>query len=126
MTSVLIYARLSHQAEERELEDQLRRCRQRAEAEGWTIAGEYLDNGVSGWKRGVKRKDYERLLKDLDGSAEVLAYNADRLFRQDRERARFFETYYEKRRIKWVRFVDGLDADLSSADGRKYFRDLGS
>src|SRR5262249_50793329 len=62
MTTVVIYARLSQRGEEKDLRRQLRLCRQRAADEGWSVVGEYVDNGVSGWKRGVKRREYERLL----------------------------------------------------------------
>jgi DNA invertase Pin-like site-specific DNA recombinase len=123
---VVIYARLSQRGEEVDLERQVKLCRERATTEGWTVVAEHVDNGVSGWKRGVTRREYERMLAALDGSAEVLAYNADRLFRQDRERLRFFEMYREELRLRYVHFVDGQDADLGNADGRKYFRDLGS
>lgn len=51
MTEVVLYARLSVSTEESvSIERQLEACRQYAEARGWTVAGEFTDDGVSASK----------------------------------------------------------------------------
>src|SRR5207302_6784173 len=70
---------------------------------------------------------YEGLLRLVEAHQidTVLAYNVDRLFRQDRERLRFYDILTTAG-VHQVMSVDGLDYDLRTADGRKAFRDAGS
>ncbi|MFC5103211.1 recombinase family protein [Kibdelosporangium philippinense] len=89
------YARLSRVPETGELEkietqheDNLRVI----ERLGGTL-GERLQDGLSAWKRGVRRKDWERLLERLESgqSDGVVVWHTDRLFRQPRDLEKLIE-----------------------------------
>jgi len=58
-------------------------CRARVEERNWNLVGVYSDPDVSAFKRGAKRPQYERLLKDIkDGVVDcVVVSNLDRLTR---------------------------------------------
>jgi DNA invertase Pin-like site-specific DNA recombinase len=102
-------------------------CRREAATRDLTIVGEFADNNKGAFTRGLRREGYERMLARivLGGVDVVLCVNVDRLFRQDRERLRFYDTCVEVGTLLIVS-VDGIDVDLSTADGRRAFRDLGS
>jgi site-specific DNA recombinase len=124
-----IYARISRANENDSLgvERQATLCRQLAAERGWEVVGEFSDNGRSAYTRGLRRDGYERLLDTIASKKVdvVLTYHVDRLFRQDKERLRFYEVCTQAG-VHLIAAVDGSDVDLRSADGRKQFRDLGS
>ncbi|MFJ3084419.1 recombinase family protein [Streptomyces halstedii] len=80
----------------------------------------YEDNNLSAFKRNVKRKSFERMLKDLEvGSlGGVLAYDIDRLFRQPKDLERLID-YYESPGSSLVfSTLSGQNFDLTTPDGR--------
>jgi site-specific DNA recombinase len=124
-----VYARMSRANENDSLgvERQATLCRQLASERGWEVVGEFSDNGRSAYTRGLRRDGYESLLEAIASKKVdvVLTYHVDRLFRQDKERLRFYEVCTAAG-VHLIAAVDGSDVDLRSADGRKQFRDLGS
>jgi DNA invertase Pin-like site-specific DNA recombinase len=84
----------------------------------------YEDNNLSAFSRTVKRKDFERLLKDLpkpgvlDG---ILYYDIDRYTRQPRDLERTIDVYEEAMEKNRRLIFDGLSGqnfDLTTPDGR--------
>ncbi|HUO39292.1 MAG TPA: recombinase family protein, partial [Mycobacterium sp.] len=90
--SAAVYARISADVEgtglgvTRQLED----CRKLAADRGWPVGDEYVDNDVSAFS-GKRRRDYERMLVDLESGARdaVIVYNLDRLHRRPVELEEF-------------------------------------
>jgi DNA invertase Pin-like site-specific DNA recombinase len=84
-TRAAIYARVStdEQVDGTSLTEQLRRCSARIESEGWTLAGEYVDEGVSGAKALSDRPNGRRLLADIEAGKvdAVVVLKVDRLTR---------------------------------------------
>ncbi|WP_327131983.1 recombinase family protein [Streptomyces sp. NBC_01343] len=62
-------------------------CRLLAAALGWKVVEVYVDNDVSASDRRKIRKDYRRMLADVESGHidAVLAWHPDRLYRQPRE-----------------------------------------
>lgn len=87
-----IYARISRDVtgEGLGVERQLADCRQLAQARGWTVAEEYVDNDISAY-RGKRREGYERMLEDIASGRRdaVVVYNTDRLTRRPIELEQF-------------------------------------
>lgn len=80
----------------------------------------YEDNNLSAFKRNVKRKSFEQMLKDLEAGSlgGVLAYDIDRLFRQPRDLERLID-YYERPGSTLVfNTLSGQNFDLTTPDGR--------
>ncbi len=77
-----IYARVSTRDKGQDTENQLRSLRDFAKAQGWKVAGEYVDN-VSGSGK-VRRPAFERLMADaVDRKFDmVLFWSLDRLSRE--------------------------------------------
>ncbi|MSQ23480.1 MAG: hypothetical protein EXR58_02855 [Chloroflexi bacterium] len=84
-TRVAIYARVSteDQAERQTVKGQLTFLRDFCRLYSYEIAGEYVDEGVSGAKRLTERPEGQRLLDDAKTGAfgQVLVYRLDRLGR---------------------------------------------
>jgi len=83
------YARLSRVPETGELEKietQLADNRAVIERQGGML-GEELSDGLSAWKRGVRRPGWERLLERVESgeSDGIVVWHTDRLFRQPRD-----------------------------------------
>ena len=59
-------------------------CRAFAEREGWEVAKVYEDADLSGFRPGVVRPDFERMLEDIEARRidGVLVWKLDRLSRQ--------------------------------------------
>jgi site-specific DNA recombinase len=114
-----IYARISDDRDGTRLGvgRQLADCRTLAEQKGWEIAGEYVDNDLSAYKRLV-RPEYRRMLDDIAaGVAEgLVVYHLDRLHRQPRELEAFFDVC-DRAGVSDLASVTG-DVDLSTGDGR--------
>jgi site-specific DNA recombinase len=82
MPTVALYARFSSENQsERSVDDQLRLCRERAEREGWTVAGEYFDKAKTGTN--LFRPGLQQMLADVQRNKIhiVLAESLDRLSR---------------------------------------------
>ncbi|MFI1796381.1 recombinase family protein [Streptomyces sp. NPDC020379] len=80
----------------------------------------YEDNNLSAFKRSVKRKDFERMVRDLDGGSlgGVLAIDIDRVFRQPKDLERVIDCYDKKDANLVFQTLSGQNFDLSTADGR--------
>src|SRR5215468_4795713 len=81
-----IYCRLSHSrdGDTTKVDDQERICRELGGKLAWPVAETYVDNNRSAWQRNRKRKDWERMLADVDRGHvnALLIYHGDRLIRQ--------------------------------------------
>ncbi|BET51836.1 recombinase family protein [Kitasatospora aureofaciens] len=80
----------------------------------------YEDNNLSAFSRSVKRKDFERLLKDLpkghlDG---ILYYDIDRYTRQPRDLERTIDIYETSNKPLIFDGLSGQNFDLTTPDGR--------
>ncbi|WP_424570821.1 recombinase family protein [Streptomyces sp. CH-036] len=62
-------------------------CRLLAAALGWTVVEVYVDNDVSAADRRKIRKDYRRMLADIESGHidAVISWHPDRMYRQPRE-----------------------------------------
>ena len=81
-----IYTRLSEDRDgtQTATERQAADCRALAARHGWEVGEVYEDTDLSGYKRGIVRPDYERMLTDLEaGRIEaIVVWKLDRLTRQ--------------------------------------------
>ncbi len=105
-----IYARYSSDLQrEASIEDQVRLCTSRIEAEGWTLSSTYTDHGVSG--ASSLRPGYQKLLEDArTGAFEVVVAEAlDRLSRDQEHIAAF----YKQLGFAGVRLVTLAEGEIS-------------
>ncbi|MET7514036.1 recombinase family protein [Streptomyces sp. NPDC005480] len=126
-TRAVIYCRISQDRTgaglgvDRQRED----CEALAERNGWNVVEVYVDNDVSAFKGGKKRKDYHRMLADLaDGKATVvIVWHTDRLHRSITE----LESYMDLCQAKGVttHAVQAGEIDLASPTGRAQARFMG-
>ncbi|GAA1677436.1 recombinase family protein [Microbacterium lacus] len=93
-------------------ERQIERTRSLAELRGWTVAGTYLDDGVSASKNRGAGTAWERMLSDADAGRidVVVGVDLDRLLRSTRDLNTLIDRGLQ------VVTVDG-EIDLSTADG---------
>lgn len=96
-----IYCRVSTKPQAGEekvsIPDQLRECRKYISREGWAVAGEYIDPGISA--NTVDRPGLKRLLTSMDGWDVVVAWDFDRFYRDKRSVAGFIlDTLDENRK----------------------------
>jgi site-specific DNA recombinase len=127
-TRAVIYCRISqdrtgaHLGVDRQLED----CRALAEREGWEVVETYVDNDVSAYRKGKKRKGYMRMLDDLgQGTATVVvAWHTDRLHRSPVELEEYIDVC-ERRGVS-TRTVQAGELDLATSSGRLVARMLGA
>lgn len=115
-----IYVRqsLDKSGEGAAVDRQLAECRDLIARNGWQEAEVYRDNDASATKG--DRKDWQRLLADLDaGRHDVLVcWHTDRLYRRLRDLVPLLET--AERRSLRIASVQAGDMDLSTPTGR-YF-----
>lgn len=105
-----IYTRVSttRQAEEGySLDEQERRALAHVERMGWTHAGTYREEGVSGAK--VHRPELDRLLRDLDAIDVLVLPSLDRLGRSTRHLLELYEVL-EDRDVSLVSLRESLDS----------------
>ncbi|MEX2274913.1 MAG: recombinase family protein [Actinomycetota bacterium] len=125
MTRVAIYTRTSRAegGDETSIPVQLADCRERAESEGWDVVAEYVDAGISGWKRKT-RPGYEAVYADAaEGRIDaVLVRDYERLLRSDIEGKRWLDLYDAQGFGRFV-FADEADINLSRARDRKDWKD---
>lgn len=125
-TRAVIYARISQDRNgaglgvERQRED----CQALADRNGWQVVETYVDNDVSAFS-GKLRKDYRRMLDDLDqGKATVvIVWHTDRLHRSITE----LESYMDLCQLRGVttHAVQAGEIDLASPTGRAQARFMG-
>src|SRR5947209_6053174 len=79
--TVALYARVSTGGQDVEM--QLAELRAACERHGWIVAGEYVDDGISGSKGRDQRPAFDRLCKDIARKRFdiVAAWSVDRLGR---------------------------------------------
>jgi len=120
---VAIYARVSTTNHGQDAGLQTGEMRQFAEARGWTLAGEYVDAGVSGAKD--SRPELNRLMSDAhEGRFDVvLVWKLDRFGRSLRHLVNALAEF-ESLGIAFVSLSDNLD--LSTASGRLMFNIIGA
>jgi site-specific DNA recombinase len=126
-TRAVIYVRISQDRTgaglgvERQRED----CEALAERMGWDVVETYVDNDVSAFS-GKLRKDYRRMLADLDdGKATVvIVWHTDRLTRSIVELEEYIEL--SDRRGIATHTVQAGTVDLATPSGRMTARILGA
>jgi site-specific DNA recombinase len=115
-TRVALYTRVSTEDQAREgfsLDAQLERLRFFAKAQGWEIAGEYVDEGHSG--RTTKRPQYQRMMDERDRWDILLVLKMDRIHRNSRN----FMGMMDQLRKEGKEFASVTESlDTSTAMGR--------
>lgn len=119
MTTAAIYARLSVSAEESvSIARQLEAGRQYAAARGWTVVGEFVDDGVSAsTNRPEDRKGWSALLASPEPFTKVIAWKVDRVARKVIDFLRADETLREQG--AGIVAVE-QSIDMTTADGRMF------
>jgi DNA invertase Pin-like site-specific DNA recombinase len=102
---------------------QTRELREYAERRGWTVAGEYVDVGISGTKE--KRPDLDRLMQDAHRRCfdAVVVWKFDRFARSVSHLLRALETF-KAQGIEFISFSEQLDT--STPAGKLVFTVLGA
>ena len=120
---VAVYARVSTINHGQDVGMQTRELRQFAEARGWTIAGEYIDAGVSGAKD--SRPELNRLMADAHKRRfdVVCVWRFDRFARSVSHLLRALETF-KALGIDFVSFSEQMDT--STPAGKMVFTVLGA
>jgi site-specific DNA recombinase len=126
MVQAAIYIRISKL--KRELLDAQRQqppCEAFAKAQGWDVAGVYIDDGRSAWNRDIRRDNFERMLSDVRAGRvqAIISWHMDRLLRRVEDASAIISIAKSHGTI--IANVDGA-LDLSTASGRKKFHDLAS
>ena len=120
---VAIYARVSTIGNGQSPEMQLRELREYVERRGWTLAGEYVDAGVSGAKD--SRPELNRLMEDAHKHrfGAVVVWKFDRFARSVSHLLRALETF-KSQGIEFISFSEQMDT--STPTGRMIFTVLGA
>jgi DNA invertase Pin-like site-specific DNA recombinase len=120
---VAIYARVSTSNNGQDPTMQTRELREYAERRGWTVAGEYVDIGISGTKE--KRPELDRLMADAHRRRfdAVVVWKFDRFARSVSHLLRALETF-KAQGIEFVSFSEQLDT--STPAGKLVFTVLGA
>lgn len=128
MTKVAFYARYSSDLQtDKSIEDQLRLCRVRAEAEGWHVANTYFDKALSG--ANMLRSGVQQLLADVRERKfdVVLAESLDRLSRDQEDIAHIYKRIRHAE-MRLVTLAEGeiseLHIGLKGTMGALYLKDL--
>jgi DNA invertase Pin-like site-specific DNA recombinase len=122
-TRVAIYARVSTTGHGQDVSMQTRELEQFAAARGWTVAGEYIDAGVSGAKD--SRPELNRLMADAHKRRfdVVCVWRFDRFARSVSHLLRALETF-KALGIDFVSFSEQMDT--STPAGKMVFTVLGA
>jgi DNA invertase Pin-like site-specific DNA recombinase len=120
---VALYARVSTAGNGEDPTMQTRELREYAERRGWTVAGEYIDIGISGTKE--KRPELDRLMADAHRRRfdAVVVWKFDRFARSVSHLLRALETF-KAQGIEFVSFSEQLDT--STPAGKLVFTVLGA
>lgn len=118
-TRVAIYARVSTTGQGQDVTMQTRELQKYAEARGWTVTGQYIDEGVSGAKD--SRPELNRLMADAKRRKcdAILVWKLDRFGRSLRHLVNAIAEL-ESVGVAFVSFTDNLD--LSTPSGRLMFQ----
>ncbi len=122
-TRLAIYARVSTTNHGQDAGLQTRELRQFGEARGWTLAGEYIDVGISGTKD--SRPELNRLMADAHKRRfdVVVVWKFDRFARSVSHLLRALETF-QALGIEFVSLSEQLDT--STPTGKMVFTVLGA
>jgi DNA invertase Pin-like site-specific DNA recombinase len=118
-----LYARISTSNNGQSPEMQLRELREYCERRGWTIAGEYVDTGISGAKD--RRPELDRLMADAHKRRfdVVTVWKFDRFARSVSHLLRALDTF----RVLGIEFVSLSESlDTATPAGRMVFTVLGA
>jgi DNA invertase Pin-like site-specific DNA recombinase len=120
---VAIYARVSTANNGQDPTMQTRELREYAERRGWTVAGEYVDVGISGSKE--KRPELDRLMADAHRRRFdcVVVWKFDRFARSVSHLLRALENF-RALGIEFVSFSEQMDT--STPTGKMVFTVLGA
>jgi DNA invertase Pin-like site-specific DNA recombinase len=120
---VAIYARVSTANNGQDPTMQTRELREYAERRGWTVAGEYVDVGISGTRE--RRPELDRLMADAHRRRfDVIAvWKFDRMARSVSHLLRALETF-NSLGIEFVSLSESLDT--ATPAGRMVFTVLGA
>jgi DNA invertase Pin-like site-specific DNA recombinase len=120
---VAIYARVSTANNGQDPTMQTRELREYAGRRGWTVAGEYVDIGISGTKE--TRPELDRLMADAHRRRfdAVVVWKFDRFARSVSHLLRALETF-RAQGIEFVSFSEQLDT--STPAGKMVFTVLGA
>ena len=120
---VALYARVSTSNNGQDPTMQTRELREYAERRGWTVAGEYVDVGISGTKE--RRPELDRLMGDAHRRRfdAVVVWKFDRFARSVSHLLRALETF-KAQGIEFVSFSEQLDT--STPAGKLVFTVLGA
>ena len=125
-----IYCRLSKpgEANEVKLDDQERRCREKAKALGWTVGKVYVEDSISAWDRTKVRPKWKKLLEDISAGTitAVIALDADRLVRQPIELEQFFNVCDDAGMTDMATVQGTIDLGDPTGSGKLVARLLGS
>ena len=122
-TRVAIYARVSTSNHGQDVSMQTRELKQFAEARGWSLAGEYVDEGISGTKD--KRPAMDRLMADAHKRKfdVVVCWRFDRFARSVSHLLRALENF----NALGVAFVSlSENVDTTTPTGKMIFTVLGA
>ena len=122
-TRVAIYARVSTTGHGQDVSMQTRELRQFAEVRGWTVTGEYVDEGISGTKD--RRPALDRLMADAHKRKfdVVVCWRFDRFARSVSHLLRALETF----NALGVAFVSlSENVDTTTPTGKMIFTVLGA
>ena len=113
-----IYARVSTSGNGQSPEMQLRELREYCDRRGWTVAGQYVDAGISGAKE--RRPELDRLMVDAKRRRfdAVVVYRYDRFARSLRHLVNALEEF-RALGIEFVSIHEGVDT--STPNGRLIF-----
>lgn len=120
---VALYGRVSTLDKGQDVNLQLNELREYSERRGWTIAGEYVDNGVSGAKE--SRPELNRLMADAKKRTfdAIAVWKLDRFGRSLKHLVMTLADL-ESLGIAFVSLRDGFD--LSTPSGRLMFQIIGA
>lgn len=120
-----LYARISHDTSEegKGVQNQLHNCRRTAEAMGWAVKEEYVDNDISAYSNKV-RPQLQAMLqavreRDIDA---IVVWHYDRLYRRVIELEDLIQLA-ESTGVQ-LKAVESADFDLTTPAGRMFARNL--
>jgi DNA invertase Pin-like site-specific DNA recombinase len=123
MVRVALYARVSTPDKGQDPRVQTLELQEYCQCRGWTVAGEYVDVGISGTKE--KRPELDRLMADAHRRRfdAVLCWKFDRFARSVSHLLRALETF-RSLGIDFISFSEQLDT--STPTGKMVFTVLGA
>ncbi|MBR4935039.1 MAG: recombinase family protein [Anaerotignum sp.] len=114
-----LYLRLSKEDEGRKesasIENQRKILREFAEVKGFSVSGEYVDDGFSGTN--LNRPAFQQMLEDIEkGKINiVLTKDLSRLGRNSGRVSMMLDEYFPKHRVRYISVSEGIDTAEQSA-----------